>query len=191
LSIHLCICLICVCVSSNNIRSNIKLWNGFKLFLNSTSRSLSCPVAIKDFYHKDRTPALNPWLSLTSWSLAQKLCRSAVRLASAIALRSTWGPVCSAMKYERVPRSDAIPTTFPFIYFTFVLFNYFSMLQYRWTRVIMYRIIINFGWNYFGYQFKFIFQGNNNIIKMFAWILGNIRLRDNRNSYWPNFTWWK
>ena len=56
-----------------------------KLFLNSTSRSLSCPVAIKDFYHKDRTPALNPWLSLTSWSLAQKLCRSAVRLASAIA----------------------------------------------------------------------------------------------------------
>ena len=115
LSIHLCICLICVCVSSNNIRSNIKLWNGFKLFLNSTSRSLSCPVAIKDFYHKDRTPASNPWLSLTSWSLAQKLCRSAVRLASAIALRSTWGPVCSAMKYERVPRSDAIPTTFPFI----------------------------------------------------------------------------
>jgi hypothetical protein len=80
LSIHLCICLICVCVSSNNIRSNIKLWNGFKLFLNSTSRSLSCPVAIKDFYHKDRTPALNP-----CWSLAQKLCRSAVRLASAIA----------------------------------------------------------------------------------------------------------
>ncbi len=84
-SAHLCMCLIWMCVSSNNIRSNIKLWNGLKLFLNSTSRSLSCLVAIKDFYHK--------------------------------LLRSTWGPVCSAMKYERVPRSDAIPTTFPFIYF--------------------------------------------------------------------------